>query len=88
MDSRLLRPQMRSIAHYILKVDAYNSKESPSRLHVKVSAVVSGKTASFFIIHFGAYSDRSCRVHVTRVIIICPVSYCLDSYFPVLFRIC
>ena len=43
------------------------------------------KTSSFFIISFGAYLDCSCRVHATRVIIICPVRYCIDSYSPVLF---
>uniref|UniRef100_M4BFW5 Uncharacterized protein n=1 Tax=Hyaloperonospora arabidopsidis (strain Emoy2) TaxID=559515 RepID=M4BFW5_HYAAE len=34
----------------------YSSEQSPSRLHAKVSALVSGETTSFFIIHFGAYS--------------------------------
>ena len=44
---------------------------------------MSGKTSSFIIIHFGTYSDRSCRVHVTRVAIICPVRKFIDFYFTV-----
>ena len=62
-DSKLLRPQVLSIAHYILKVDASIIKHSPSRFHAKVVALVSGKTASFiyysFWSVFGSFVSRA-----------------------------
>ena len=61
-DSKLLRPQMLLISHYIHGVRLYDNKQSPSRFHTKVTALVGGKTATFVIIHlcvFGSFVSRA-----------------------------
>uniref|UniRef100_M4BI23 Uncharacterized protein n=1 Tax=Hyaloperonospora arabidopsidis (strain Emoy2) TaxID=559515 RepID=M4BI23_HYAAE len=69
-DSKLLRPQVLSIAHYILQVDASTIKHSPSRFHAKVVALVSGTAISEILLYdnpVAGAANEAKQLHDRRV---------------------